>query len=79
MLAFYWGPALRPGVVDGTERCLIVGFGDATGGWCNEPVTHFEIGIGSWAQGRSTSKITLLSAHVCEGKDDALTLRSRCS
>ena len=56
---------------------LIVAFGDATGGWGGEPITHFEIGIGSFAENRAQSKVTLQHALVCAGKDDAKTIRAR--
>ena len=77
MLTQYWGPAIRRGVRDGTEKLLIVAFGDATGGWGGEPITHFEIGIGSFAETRAQSKVTLQHALVCAGKDDAKTIRAR--
>eukprot|EP00965_Chrysotila_dentata_P148508 4903513-Pleurochrysis_carterae.AAC.1 len=32
MLGSYWGRALKPSVVDLSEPCLILGYGDATGG-----------------------------------------------
>ena len=77
MAGMYWSTGvLRRGVTEGTEKLLLVGFGDATGGWNSDSVTHFEVAVGS-LKTISQSKVTLLNALLCEGKDDAKTLRTK--
>ena len=78
MVQMYWGTgALRRGVLEGTEKLMIVGFGDATSGWNGDPITHFELGIGSFGTARAQSKVTLLNSLLCSGKDDAKTIRTK--
>eukprot|EP00965_Chrysotila_dentata_P076458 2524952-Pleurochrysis_carterae.AAC.1 len=41
----YWGPVLTLDVLDCIELCIIIGFGNATGGWCGELVAHLRCAL----------------------------------
>ena len=78
LVAHYWSAgALLETVTKGSEKLLLMGYGDATGGWRAASVTHFETGIGSWKNGRSASKVTLMPCHLYEGDDHGPNLRAR--
>ena len=78
MVGSYWGSgSLLDSVEAGEEPLLLMGYGDATGGWRVASITHYETGIASWKQGASTSKLTLLPSHMHEDDDHAPNLRSR--
>jgi hypothetical protein len=78
LVGHYWSSgALLKSVTEGEEKLLLLGYGDATGGWRAAAVSHFETGIGSWQNGRSASKVTLMPSHLYEGDDHAPNLRAR--
>eukprot|EP00965_Chrysotila_dentata_P048614 1612393-Pleurochrysis_carterae.AAC.1 len=54
MLGSYWGRALNPSVIDLSELCLILGYGNATKGWKGDSFVedHADIGAGVRGQGR---------------------------
>ena len=77
MVGYHWGTgSLLPAVEAGKEPLLLMGYGDATGGWRAASVTHYETGIASWAARSSVSKLTLLPSHMHEGDDHAPNLRT---
>ena len=78
LLQHYWGPALRPEVLELRAPAAIVMTGDATGGWRAHGISHFELSIACWAQGVAVSKLALLPAHFMEGSfRPSLALRTR--
>ena len=78
-VAHYWPSAIRPDVVSGEEPLLLMGYGDATGGFRGAGVSHFEHGVASFASGRPPSKISLLPMCLYEGDDHFANLYAKSS
>jgi hypothetical protein len=76
LVEHFWR-ALHKDVKSGRVPLLLVLTGDATGGWRGSPVTHGELGIGSFAAGKAQSRLTLLPLFIMEGDDSAKNLRNR--